>query len=453
MSRFPCLPAILAVAGLMAVADARAASMAEHAERGRAAGIDVVTYRTAVRDVVDVVGYLPAGDALVGSGNPAVPTLLGMMLDRGTRTQDQFTIARELEEVGAEVSFNVGTQALQFQAKCLKQDLPLVLSIIAAELRSPALQPAEFAKVKQQLTGMLENQLRSTDARAQEALRRALYPVGHPNRPASIEEMIAATRSASLKELQAFHAKFYGPDHMAIVLVGDVSLEVAGSEIGKDFAGWRGGQDFLHGGPAPDATATPGTITVNLPQKTSVSALLGARTGLRYTDPDALALRLGTMIAGRGFTGRLMSEVRDRQGLTYDIGAAVTDDALVDGLWYADASFNPKLLDQGIAATRKTLQAWVEDGVTERELADAKQGLIGGYYVSLGTNQALARQIVTTLQRGLPLTWLDELPRAVQSLTREQVNAAIRSHVDVAKLTLVEAGTLPVVRTAPVPSP
>lgn len=451
MSRDFRLSMMIALMALMAAPGARAASMADHAERGRAAGIDVIAYHTAVHDVVDVVGYLPAGDALAGSGNPAVPTLLGMMLDHGTRARDQFRIARELEEAGAEISFNVGVQSLQFQAKCLKKDLPLVLSILAEELRTPALLPAEFAKVKQQLTGMLDNQRRSTDARAQEALRRALYPVGHPNRPATIDELLAATRSATLRDLQDFHAKFYGPSHMTIVLVGDVSLEGASADIAKDFAGWSGGQDFLHTAPA-GAPAAADTIRVELPEKTSVSVLLGERTGIRYTDPDSLPLRLGTAIAGRGFTGRLMSEVRDRQGLTYDIGAAIVDDSIVDGTWYADASFNPKLLERGVAATRKTLQTWVQDGVTERELADAKQGLIGSYQVGLATNQGIARAIVTTLQRGLPLSWLDQLPAALQAVTLAQVNTAIRTHLDVANLTLVEVGTLPAA-AAPAPAP
>ena len=427
------------------------ASMADQAQRSRVAGIEVVTYRTRVRDVVDLVGYLPAGDAFA-AGNPAVPTLLGMMLDRGTRQQDQFTIARELEEVGAEISFNVGVQSMQFQAKCLTKDLPLVLSILAAELRTPALQAAEFAKAKQQLTGMLENQRRSTDSRAREALRRALFPVGHPNRPASLDELLAGTRSATLKDLQAFHARYYGPAHMTLVLVGDVVQETASAEIAKDFAGWSGGQDFLRSGPDSYPPAG-GTITVMLPEKTSVSVLLGQTTGLRYRDTDSLALRLGTVIAGRGFTGRLMASVRDRQGLTYDIGAVVSDDSLVDGLWFVDASFSPKLLERGLAATRNTLQSWWDDGVTDKELADTKQGLIGSFDVGLATNQGVAMAIVTTLQRGLDLSWLDEYPRALRAVTREQVNAAIRKYVDLSRLTLVEAGTLqaPVATTTPSP--
>src|SRR5580692_7727794 len=173
-----------------------AADMAQHAERSSVAGIDVVTYHTEVKDVVDVVGYLPAGDAMAGTGNAALPTLMGMMLDRGTRTQDQFAIARQLEELGADISFNVGAQSLQFEAKCLKKDLPLVMSLLALQLRSPAFLPAEFAKVKEQYLGMLQNSLHSTEARARETLVRDLFPVGHPNRRATIEELMAAAKSA-----------------------------------------------------------------------------------------------------------------------------------------------------------------------------------------------------------------------------------------------------------------
>jgi zinc protease len=426
-----------------------AADMAQHAERSTVAGIDVVTYHTEVKEVIDIVGYLPAGDAMAGTGNAALPTLMGMMLDRGTRTQDQFSIATQLEEVGAEITFNVGAQSLQFEAKCLKKDLPLVMSLLALQLRSPAFLPAEFAKVKEQYIGMLQNSFHSTEARARETLARALFAAGHPNRRATIEELLAAAKSATLKDLQAFHAKYYGPAHLTVVLVGDVSMEVAASDIGKDFGGWSGGQDFLRTEDATPVSPPASPIQVPIAGKTSVSVLLGQRTLLRYRDPDALALRIGTAIAGRGFTGRLTTSVRDKQGLTYDIGAGLADDSLADGIWVMDASFAPALLERGIGAARSTLQTWWQDGVTDKELAACKQGLIGSYYVGLSTNQGLGRAIVFALQRGYDLTWLDAYPRAVQALTRDQVNAAIRAHLTPATMVLVEAGTFGMPPAAP----
>ena len=73
--------------------------------RTKSAGIDLIAYPTEVKDVVTIVGSLPAGDAFAGSGNAAVPTLVGMMLERGTKSEDQFKIAQQLEDVGADAVF------------------------------------------------------------------------------------------------------------------------------------------------------------------------------------------------------------------------------------------------------------------------------------------------------------------------------------------------------------
>jgi len=420
---------------------AAGASMVENSHRSQTAGIDLVTYATGVKDVVVIVGALPAGDAMAQSGNIAIPTLAGMMLDRGTKSLDKFAIADRLDNVGASISFAVGVQSLEIHGKCLKKDLPLVLGLIAQELRTPALQSQEFAKAKQQFIGSLEASLQNTEGRAQEAFGRAVFPEGHPNRPHSIADYLAAAKSATIEEVKAFNAKYYGPAHMTLVAVGDVSPASVETEVAKAFSGWTGGQDYLRPAPRADASG-PREIPVPLPEKTSVSVILGQATGLKYRDPDALALRVGTAILGRGFTGRLMGTIRDKEGLTYNIGAGVSEDTIVDGAWDISASFAPALLDKGVAATRRELQKWWSDGITDSELADRKQGLIGGYFVGLSSTGGLAGAIITTLQRGYDLTWLDGYPEAVRALTRAQVNEAIKTHLDPAAMVLVKAGTL-----------
>jgi zinc protease len=418
------------------------ANMAEQAHRSKIDGIDLITYRTEVKDVVIILGVLPAGDAMAESGNIATPTLSGMMLDRGTKTLDKFAIAGKLDNVGAEISFSVGEQSLEVRAKCLKKDLPLIIELIAAELRTPALQPAEFNKAKQQLAGELEASTQNTGARAAEAFNRAVFPDGHPNHPHALNEYIAAARSANLEDIKAFQAKYYGPAHMSLVVVGDVSDAETQAEITKSFSGWSGGQDYIR--PAKPAASTAASeVTVPLADKPSVTMILGQATGLRYSDPDTLALRLGTAILGRGFTGRLMSTVRDKEGLTYNIGAQVGDDSIVDGVWEISASFAPALLTKGVESTRRELARWWKDGITDQELTARKQGVIGGYFVGLSTTLGLAETILVNTQRGFDLSWLDEYPKAVKALTREKVNAAIKAHINPSTMVLVEAGSVP----------
>ena len=426
---------------LLLVSAGAFANMASQASRASTDGIDVVTYPTGVKDVVVVIGVLPAGDAMGEPGNITIPTLTGMMLDRGTKVLDKFAIADRLENVGAEISFAVGAQSLELHAKCLKKDLPMVMGLIAAQLRTPAFQSAEFAKAKQQFIGALQQSMQSTEGRAQEAFGRALFPPGHPNRPHSIAEYLAAAKTASLDDVRTFHAKYYGPAHMTLVLVGDVSAADVQAQVGKAFEGWTGGHDYIR--PARPAAATAASeVSVPLSDKPSVSVILGQATGLKYRDTDALALRVGTAILGHGFTGRLMGTVRDKEGLTYNIGAGMGQDTIADGSWEISASFAPALLDKGVASTRRELQKWWADGITDAELADRKQGLVGGYFVGLSTSGGVAGTIVTLIQRGYELSWLDTYPEAIKALTRTQVNTAITSHLDPAKMVLVEAGSV-----------
>jgi zinc protease len=429
--------ALIAVSG-----SAAAANMEDHAHRSKVDGVDLITYQSNVKDVVVILGALPAGDAMAESGNIAVPTLSGMMLDRGTKALDKFAIAEKLDNVGAEISFTVGPQSLQIRAKCLKKDLPLIVGLIAAELRTPALQAAEFTKAKQQLVGELEHSAQNTSARALEAFNRAIFPEGHPNRPHSLTEYIAAAKSANLDAVKAFQAKYYGPAHMTLVVAGDVSDADTQAEVAKAFSGWSGGQDYIRPAQPAVAAAAAREVLVPLADKPSVSMLLGQATGLRYSDPDTLALRVGTAILGRGFTGRLMGTVRDKEGLTYSIGASVGDDSIADGEWNVSASFAPALLLKGVASTRRELDNWWKDGVTEQELAARKQGITGGYFVGLSTTTGLADTILLNAQRGYDVAWLDGYPKAVKALTVAQVNAAIKTHLNPSTMVLVEAGSI-----------
>jgi zinc protease len=425
-----------------AAANQAGASAADQSHRSQTVGIDLITYHTDVKDVVVIQGSMPAGDAMAESDNIAIPTLTGMMLDRGTKTLDKFAIAEKLDNVGAEIAFSVGTQSLEIRAKCLKKDLPLVIGLIAAELRTPALQLPEFNKAKQQFVGALEASAQNTEARAQEAFGRAVFPQGHPNRPHAITEYETAAKNASLDELKAFHAKYYGPAHLTLVVVGDVSASATETEISKAFSGWSGGQDYVR--PASPATLSASRqVSVPLADKPSVSVIIGQPTGLRYKDPDALALRVGTAVLGSGFTGRLMGIVRDKEGLTYNISAAVSEDNIVDGSWDISASFAPALLDKGIASTRRELERWWKDGITDQELTARKQGLVGGYLVSLSTTTGLATAILNAVQRGYDVSRLDEYPGIVKALTREQVNAAIKNHLNPGKMVQIEAGSVP----------
>lgn len=439
MKRFPFL---LLALSLVFLSVARA-QIAPHVMRSTIAGVDVLIYPTGVKDVVTIHGSLPAGDALAGEGNIAVPTLTGMLLDKGTTAHDQFALTSELERVGATISFNVGNEMLEINAKCLRKGAPLVISLIAEQLRTPVFAAEELAKVKKQFACGFQRQLESTDFRATDAFSRAVYPEGHPNRQPTTEELLAAIDSAKLADIQAFHKTFYGPAHLTFVIVGDVDAPQIQAELAKSFADWSGGKPVLHPAKAM-ASDAPKFESVFMADKTSVSVVLGQTTGLRYSDPDYQALRLATsVLGGSGFSGRLMQTVRDKEGLTYGIYSNTSNDTFSDGDWKITATFAPTLLTKGLASTREQLAKWCDKGISKEELEYRKTNLVGSFKVSLATTEGMAASLLAAIHRGYDQTWLDQYPRVIEALTLDQVNGAVKKHLNPENMVLIEAGTIP----------
>ena len=62
--------------------------------------------------------------------------------------------------------------------------------------------------------------------------------------------------------------------------------------------------------------------------------------------------------------------------------------------------------------------------------------------MSLATTGGLATALQQAVLRGYPVSWLDDYPRAIDALTLEEVNRAIKKHIDPAKMVLVKAGTV-----------
>ncbi len=434
-------PVLLFLLGLAATVPAPAATVAEQAVRATIAGVDLVAYQTGVENVVTLRGSLVAGDAYAPPHNAAIPTLVGEMLDQGTARRDKFALAQELENVGASLSFEVDGTHLKISGRCLARDLPLVIALLAEQLREPAFSAEELEKVKTQLSGDLQRALEQPDYRAEVAFAREIYPEGHPNRPETTEAFIAAVNRATVDDLRAFHREHYGPAGLVLVAVGDLDAADLQAEVARAFAGWSGGRSPATVPPAP-ALPTSADRTVAMADKPSVSVIWGQPTRLAYRDRDTLALRVATNILGSGFTGRLMASVRDREGLTYGIYAAVMNDTSTDGDWRIVANFSPALLDQGLASTRRELEAWYRDGVTAEEVEREKSNYVGTFRVSLATTGGMAASLLASIQRGYGVTWPDELPRRIAALTTDEVNAALRKHLDPNRLVLVKAGSV-----------
>lgn len=418
------------------------AGIADRIVRTQAGSIALLTYSMSPREMVSVAGVMPLGDADTASkaANPAVPLLTGMLLQEGSTRRDKVAISALLDSLGAQLSFRTDGGYVGIYGQSLTKDLPTLIDLMAEQLRRPAFKPEELAKAKTRLEAAVRNAAENPSVRATEALNRSIYPAAHLNAPVPRERMLEAIAAATLDDIKAFHQAYYGPAHMTLVVVGGADPRRLQSLVTEAFAGWSGGQALVRRGP-PRKASQPDIQRIAMGDKESISVMLGQAIDLRANDADYLPLSAAVNILGNGFTGRLMAGVRDQEGLTYGIRAGLSGLSLMDGGFVITSSFAPPLLDKGVASTRRILDTWWKQGVTQAELDARKDGMIGRHQVAMETTGQMAAMIAQTVLQDRPLSDLDTYPERVRALTVEQVNTAIRAYLDPGKMTLVEAGT------------
>ena len=418
------------------------AKISDNITRKKINGIDVITAKTGVKDVITFTGSFAAGDVFSPESNSMIADLTGNMLDKGTTKNDKFALAKKLEDLGASLGFSVGSNTFNFSGKLLKKDLPAVISLLAEQLRMPAFSSEELEKLKKQRTGNFRESMDDPSSVADNTLSQVLFPKGHPNYQVPMQKAIDDINKVTVEDIKSFYNKYYGPKSMVFAAAGDIETKELENAIESSFKGWKGGVDY----PSyknSDMRSSSVNKYITMPGKTSTVLDMGLVTNLKRTDLDYYPLMFGVDVFGGGtFMARLMSIVRDDEGLTYGIYSWLNKDLFCGGQWNVQGTFAPQLLAKGTESTLRELKRWVKDGITEAEMKNTKSRLIGEYKVQLATTNGLVNQILNIVQRGLDVAFIDKYPDIINALTLDQVNSAVKKYINPDKVDIVVAGSV-----------
>lgn len=404
-------------------------------------GIDIITSKTGAKDFVMVAASIPIGSYLNTQGNELIPTLTAQMLSKGTAKMDKFQFSEELEKLGVQLNVRARAFKIDIRFKCLKKDIPTVINLLAEELRYPLFDVKEFEIIKKQLMGRMKRGLANPSTMGNITLTQAIYPKGHPNYITSIDNSLEELEQASLDEVRAFHEKYFGPAGIHLVAIGDVDTKALHRAIEQSFQNWTGGISATVTYDTPDKPMAT-TKVISIPQKPSAELYIGQYTGIKRSDPDYIPFYIGNFAFGGGFSGRLMRTVRDEEGLTYNIGTRHEGHIYTGGHWYINASFNPSLFQKGLDATMVQLKKWVNNGITDAELAAKKNNLVGSFKVGMSTTSGMAGTILGFVERGQGPEYIYQYPKDIEATTLNQVNSAIQKFIDLDKLVIIKSGSL-----------
>jgi zinc protease len=391
---------------------------------------------------VVISGLIRAGSVHEPAELAGLAAFTAECLTRGTERRTFAQINEEVEAVGASLGTGSGLNTSTFGAKCLADDLGLVLDVLADVLRHPTFPAEEVEKVRGEILTGLEERDNDTGSVADRVFRELAYPAGHPyGRP---PEGDPPTVAAIMRDdLARFYAERYGPQGGIVVVVGAVKADEALDRLEEALGDWTGGpsagnRDRL---PLPPVTL-PTEVrrrVVDMPGKSQADIVLGL-PGPRRADPDYLDAALANLILGGfGMMGRLGKNVRDEQGLAYYVYSRM-EGGLGPGPWVAVAGVNPRNVEAALAGILREIERLRGTPVDDQERDDAISYLIGSLPLHLETNEGMAQAILEMELFELGLDYLQRFPGLVRAITAGQVQAAALKYLNPAAYALAIAG-------------
>ncbi len=379
--------------------------------------------------------------------HPGIALLTNAMLNEGVAGKDVGAIAEGFEGLGAEFS----NGAYRDMAVASLRSLSAVdkrqpaLRLFSQVVGQPTLPADSLARIKNQLLAGFDYQKQDPSHLASQRLFERLYgqhPYAHPSE-GNPQSVPGITR----EQMRQFHQKAYAAGNAVIALVGDLSRDEA-QAIAEQVS------SALPKGPALAKVAQPqppsaGASHIEFPSKQT--QILLAELGIDRADPDYAALAMGSQILGGGSFGtRLMTEVREKRGLTYGVYSGFTP-MQVRGPFTISLQTRAELSEGTLTLVKDLLRDYLKTGPTQQELDDAKRELAGSFPLSTASNQSIVGQLGAIGFYGLPLSFLEDFMQQSQNLTVEQVRTAMNKHLDADQLVIVTVG--PTVAQQPLPPP
>jgi zinc protease len=401
-------------------------------------GITVVTRSNFNSPSVVVSGFFNAGAIFDPDEKLGLADYVTSALMRGTKKRSFDQIYHELESVGASLGFSSGVNKSGFNGRSLAEDLPLLLNLLSEALTQPAFPKSEIEKLRAQILTGLSIRAEDTSDMASMTFDAILFK-GHPySRPEDghPETIQRITRD----DLVKFHREHFGPRGMVIAIVGAVKPEDAVRQVQRALGGWqvKGQKEAPE---LPELKRLKKTVSKHhrIAGKSQSDIVIGTNGPTRH-DPEFMSALLGNNILGQfGMMGRIGEVVREKSGLAYYAYSSMNA-GIGPGSWEVSAGVNPQNVKKASELIVTELNRFVQEGVTEEELADSKANFIGRLPLSLESNGGVANALLNIERHNLGMDYYLRYADLVNEVDCDDVLVTARKFIDTQKLAIAVAG-------------
>jgi zinc protease len=348
------------------------------------------------------------------------------LLDMGAAGLSADEIAGRLESLGAELGTASARDMASITLRSLSDAAHLqpALKLLADIINKPDFNKLDFERERKRTLVAIRRSEQSPATVAEYTFFSSVYG-DHPyaTRPGGTTESISALQ---LDQIKAYYKQYYVARNAVFSIVGDLDRKAA-EQLAKQVIGQ------LPAGERAPAVAPVAVLTKAQEQRvyhpaTQTHVLMGA-PGMHRGDPDYFPLYVGNhVLGGGGLVSRLFEEVREKRGLSYGISSYFSPMEQNGPYLFSLQTRNDQVND-AMAVMRGTLQDYVENGPTEKELIDSKKNITGSFPLGIASNSDILDYLNMIGFYDLPLSYLEDFNGKVTAVTREQIIDAFQRRV------------------------
>ena len=383
------------------------------------------------------------GDEKSVQGKAATGALTGGMLTRGTAKRSRQEIEDGFDKLRAKVGVSGTQTGASASGQTYRAQLPDVLRLTAEVLREPSFPGSELEQLKRQRATRFEAARSEPQDIATRALARHAnpYPPGDPRYAPTVDESIASNNAVTLDDVTRFHAQFYGASNAELAIVGDFDADATRALVTELFGGWKSPAAYTRV-PDPFRANVPAALKLVVPDKANAFLVGVTRMPVDDVSPDYPALLVANFILGDSASARVPERLRQKDGLSYAAGTFFQPSSLdVNSALGAYAIFAPENLERVRTGLAEELDGAVKNGFTDAEVKAAKEGVMQERRLGRTEDGRIAGALANQLYLNRTFATSGAVDAAIEKLTTQDVNAALRKYVKPGDFAFAFAGT------------
>ena len=334
-------------------------------------------------DIIAISIFARGGKLVENISGVANIAALGMM--KGTKNYSPIELSQFLEDNGIKISPAVSADTFSISILTTKEEYDKTLAILDEIINNANFDEIELGKIKADKLSQIKSNKDNALQRALEKYRELIFP----NSNYSISSNILEKNIPNItrEDVINYYNRIFEPQNLVISINGNVDKEKTINELNNIFNNENSNNKFEYGrynSKVPSISA-PTTIVQNMPSTETAWIILGWQTAGTDNKKDFATLQVIDSLLGSGMSSRLFKDLREKQGLAYQLGSGYSAHALRGSfmLYIGTKTSTLEQAKEGLFAEIKRLKT---EYVGDKELKDAKEKLIGNYIIGLETN-------------------------------------------------------------------